>query len=250
MDENISQQPIEANIVPFPEPVKKKGSSGPKGLRGALTDLPQEIKDDMENQMREFFTPLRIKRYMTNKYGIEYPKLKEVGSQAYGNYYKKFNVKASKELSLQKQAAAITPEIKDVIDKITDYSISIEDKRKALTALFDSCEARSKLLQERQTTFVDPNMEALILANRKEQHAILKTVATLSDQLSKDADKDWLEECSTLVQVILSSVVNTYRLTHENLSNFSIFNSTLSQNLEAILKNYVQAKERIKLDKK
>jgi hypothetical protein len=151
---------------------------------------------------------------------------------------------------LQKKAAEVAPEIKDVINRITDPDISLADKRNALTALFDSCEARSKLLQDRQTNFIDPALEALILANTKEQHNILKTVTVLNDQLTKESDKDWISEASTLVQVILSSVYNSYKLTHQDQSNFSMFSSTLGENLTQVLKSYKAAKEQLKKETK
>lgn len=251
MDEQTPQQPIEPNLPPQEIPVEKKTYDKVEHkiktlrLKGTLTKLPPEIKNEMEDYMCKNSSNA-TQKYMAEKYGKDYPNLLELQEQAYYQYAKRHKVKLNKELALQKESATPPPEILDVINKITDPDISLQDKRNALTALFNSCEARSKLLQERQTVFIDPSLEALILANRKEQHAILKTVATLNDQLSKDADKDWIGEAETLVQVVLSTIYNTYKLCHTDQSNFSLFNSTLSEAIQTALKSYKTAKENLK----
>jgi hypothetical protein len=252
MDEQIPNQPViqpvqEAVVVPsVPQElsVKPKPDGNWKGRRGALEGLPQEVKEDMENYMRKQ-NPHAAWKYMKEKYGEQFPVLKEISRVAFNQYWKRHNVQMAKELKLQAESAPPPPEILDVINKITDPDISLSDKRNALTALFNSCEARSKLLQERQTNFIDPALEALILANRKEQRIIIEKVAILNAQLSSESDKDWLSESVTLVQVILSAVYNSYRLTHPDQSNFSMFSSTLSENIQAVLKNYKQEKEKL-----
>jgi len=250
-EENIPQQPIpqqpiqEVVIVPPVPVVKSKPSGDWKGRRRGLEDLPIDVKKDMEDIMRKN-NPHIAKKYMIEKYGKQYPIFEVLSKMAFYKYWKRHKVEMAKELELQKQAAEVAPEIKDVIERITDPDISLSDKRAALNALFVACDARNKLLLERQTNFLDPHLEKLILENRKEQHAILKTISNLSDQLSKDSEKDWLSEAQTLVQVILSSVYNSYKLTHTDQSNFSMFSSTLGENLTAILKNYKSAKEQLK----
>lgn len=243
-------QPVQdAVVVPSAPTAKPKNTGDWKGRHGGLEALSKEMKDEMENQMRNT-NPNQARKYMAEKYGEKFPILKEMSKVAFYQYWKRHNVQNAKELMLQKQAAEIGPELKDVINKITDPDISLADKRVALTALFDSCEARSKLLQERQTNFIDPALEALILANRKEQRIIIEKVAVLNDQLTKESDKDWISEASSLVQVILSAVYNSYRLTHTDQSNFSMFSSTLGENLTSILKNYKSAKEQLKKETK
>jgi hypothetical protein len=242
----VSDQSVIPDPIPPQAPVEDPKLHGNwKGRRGALEGLPKEVKEDMESYMRKE-NPHATWRYMAEKYGEQFPVLKEISRVAFNQYWKRHKVEIARELILQKRAAEIDPEIRDVIDKITDPDVPLQDKRNALTALYSSCEARSKLLQERQTNFIDPQLEALILANTKEQHNILKTVATLNDQLTKESDKDWLGEAVVLTQVILSSVYNSYRLTHPDQSNFSMFSSTLSENIQAVLKNYKSEKEKLK----
>lgn len=247
MDEQLPQQPIESmssQSIQQDLPSKPKPTGDSKGLRGTLENLPEEVKLDMEEYMRKV-NPHASKKYMIEKYGETYPKLKQLSPMAFRQYFRRHKVAIAKELALQKQSAPPPPEILDVINAITNPDISLEDKRNALTALFNSCQGRSKLLEERNVAFIDPQLEALILANRKEQRIIIEKVATLNEQLSKDQDRDWLEEAATLTQVILSSVYNTYKLTNGD-TNFSLFRSSLDENLTNTLKQYKAEKERIK----
>jgi len=244
------------NQVPVPDPVPSQEvvslsdttleqQHSSKSRRGALESLPKEVKDDMEAFMRSK-NPHAAKKYMAEKYGEKFPVLKDISKMSFRQYAKRHNVMIAKELSLQLESAPPPPEILDVINKITDPSISLQDKRLALTALFNACESRSKMLQERQTNFIDPALEALILANRKEQRIIIEKVAVLNDQLTKESDKDWLSEAEMLMQVMLSSVVTSYKITHQDQTQFSMFISTLSENLTQLLKSYTATKERLK----
>jgi transcription initiation factor TFIIIB Brf1 subunit/transcription initiation factor TFIIB len=126
----------------------------------------------------------------------------------------------------------------------------LTDKKAALTALFNASEARLKLMLARQTNFMDPYLEKLILDNRKEQHAILKTISTLSDQLSKDSEKDWLGEATSLVQVVLAAVYNAYRLCHTDQSHFSEFAGKVDVSITDYLKAYPTARENLNKNKK
>ena len=213
--------------------------------KGLLRSLPVEVREDMEKFMREKNSNAAVK-YMVDKYGEQFPMLKELSPASFYQYYKQHNVKNSKALAMQLESVAPPREMLNVIDKITDESVKLQDKRAALVSLFNACQARIEILIARQTNFVDPAIEALIATNVKEQHALIKTISTLQDQLSKDADKDWLAESVQLVQVILASVYNSYRLTHPDQSNFSMFSSTLAENLQAVLKNYKSEKEKLK----
>jgi hypothetical protein len=245
-----NQQPIpEQPVVPEAPPVSentspKKRKQGKPG-KGILRNLPVEVREDMEKCMREKNSNAACK-YMQEKYGEQFPILKELSPASFYIYFKQHNVKNSKALALQIESAAPPKEILNVIDKITDESIGLQDKRAALVALFNACQTRIEILIARQANFVDPAIEGLIAVNVKEQHALIKTISTLQDQLSKDADKDWLNESIQLVQVILSAVYNSYRLVHTDQSNFSMFSSTLGENIQSLLKNYKQEKEKLK----
>lgn len=256
MDENIPQQPIEsapknpAHLGIAPNTTKVEHKAKTMRLKGTLENLAPEVKAEMEEYMRKV-NPHAAKKYMVEKYGKDYPNLADLSTVSFHNYFKRHKVKMAQELELQKQSAAVTPEIMGVIDAITNPDVSIIDKKTALTALYNACEARNKLLLSRQTSFLDPLYEKLLSDNRKEQHSLIKTVTTLGDQLSRESDKDFLSELESFTQVLLSSVINTYKLIHSSdLSKFSEFSSTLSSNLELNLKSYKSAKEQLKIDKK
>ena len=257
-EENIPNQsvpesqpivPVVQEVTPvIPETITPKRKIGKPG-HGILRSLPLEVQEDMEQYMRAKNSNATA-LYMKNKYGEQFPALKGLSTASFYQYFKKYNVTNKKELKLQSESVTPPPELLQVIEKITDPDISLSDKRAALTALFNACEARSKMLQERQTNFIDPALEALILANRKEQRIIIEKVAVLNDQLTKESSQDWIGEASSLVQVILSAVYNSYRLVHTDQSNFSMFSSTLGENLTSILKNYKSAKEQLKKETK
>jgi hypothetical protein len=240
-------QPIpEPTQVPVPKPVK---IPRPKNRiqKSLLDTLPEPVKRDMERWMMEH-SDLSTKEYMKNTYGKEFPKLLTSGKHIYVYYKTRHRERMNKELTLQKESATPPVEILSVIDSITNPDISLAEKRNALTALFNSCQARSKLLELRQTNFIDPSLEALLLANRKEQRAIIETVTKLSDSLSKENEHNYLGEFETFLSVILVAVYNTAKIVYGE-ANFSMFHSTLEETLQNSLKNYRAAKARLKESK-
>lgn len=234
-------------LPPAEEPAPKEEVAPVKDklLKGVLGRLPTEIKEEMETAMLQ--SVMGARKMMIEKYGAQYPELEKLGKPSWHFYLKRHKERITKTNELKQLSITPPPEIMGVIDAITNPNISLEDKRNALTALFDSCQARSTLLEQRNANYIDAQLEALILANKKEQHAILKTVATLSDQLSKDANKDWLDEAVSLTQVILSTVYNTYKSVNQN-HNFSAFAGALDENVTNVLKQYKVAKERLSKD--
>jgi hypothetical protein len=238
MSEENQQQPAPENqpqeVIPETSVKPKKHNLPGKGL---LRSLPVEVREDMEKFMREKNSNAAVK-YMVDKYGEQFPMLKELSPASFYQYYKQHNVKNSKALAMQLESVAPPREMLNVIDKITDESVRLQDKRAALIALFNACQTRIEILIARQTNFVDPAIEGLIAINVKEQHSLIKTIATLQDQLSKDADKDWLAEARSLVQVILAAVYNAYRLTHSDQSHFSEFAGKVDVSITESLKTY------------
>ena len=245
MTDEITPQPELTPITPPIQdavivPEKKKVRQN----RGALENLPQELKDEMEEVMRSK-NPGKAWEYMREKYGPQNLPVTTVTKAAFYEYSKKHNIKLKKELALQNKIATTSPELLKVIDNITDTNISLGDKRAALTALYKDCEATSKMLQERQTNFLDPQIEALILANRKQMCTIIEKVAVLNDQLTKESDKDWLEEAEILVQVILAAVVTSYKMEHPDQSLYLPFMSRVTDNFTNLMKSYKATKENL-----
>lgn len=243
-------------IIPQPEPtpviqdaiIVPASTIKMKQNRGALETLPPEVKEEMEEFMR-VKNPTAAHKHMAEKYGIQFPALATVSQAAFYKYAKKHNIKLAKELALQNRTATTSPELLKVIDNITDTSISLGDKRAALTALYRDCEATSKMLQERQTNFLDPQIEALILANRKQMCTIIEKVAVLNEQLTKESDKDWLEEAEILVQVILAAVVTSYKMEHPDQSLYLPFMSRVTDNFTNLMKSYKATRENVVKEK-
>jgi hypothetical protein len=240
-------EPIEVSTTPVSESPKLPNPTGDsKGRRGTLESLPKEVKADMEAFMKKK-NPNAAAKYMSEKYGEQFPTLKKISKVSFRSYAQRHELIPAKELMLP---PPLPIETLNVINSITDESISLEDKRAALTALYNASEAQNKLLWKSQANFTDPQIQAIIVANRKEQHALLKTLTTLNDQLTKDADKDWLSEAVSLTQVILAAVYNAYRLTHSDQSHFSEFAGKVDVSITASLKAYPTSIENLKKDTK
>lgn len=240
MDEQNEQQPISepaAEVVP--EKPKKKGR------KGSLENLPADVKADMENFMRSK-TINATPKYMREKYGEKFPALVDVTTGSYYLYYKRHNVEIIQEIALQKASIATPPELLTLIEKTTDESASLTDKRAAFIALYNDCAATSKMLDQKQTNFVDPQIQQVILNNRKQMCVIIEKLSVLNDQLTKESDIDWLNEAEILMQIFYGAVVNCYKLTHEDQSKFSSFMSTLTDHLTTLFTSYKATKEKFK----
>jgi hypothetical protein len=110
--------------------------------------------------------------------------------------------------------------------------------------LWLASEARLQVMMQRQTNFLDPYLEKLMLEARKEQHSLVKTITALKDQLDKDAGNDYLKNLEPSTATIFAAVVNTYKIVHQaDLSKFSEFKSALNESLTSALSSYTTNQE-------
>lgn len=215
-----------------------------KNHRGALEKLPIEVRRELDEQIK-ITNPSTAKKYMVNKFGKEYPILAAVGTPSWYEYAKRHGIKGINK-ELKAEIVSTTPELLNAIDKITDQNVSITDKKAALTRLYHDCDQTSKRLEATQINFMDPQIQAVILANRKQMCIIVEKLAVINDQLSKDSDKNWLEEAEMLIQVCTSAVVNSYKITHKDQTLFSKFMSDYRSRLVDSMKSYRATKETLK----
>ncbi len=229
--------------LPKVDELKPKDSRA--SFRGALEELPDEVKKDIDEYIR-LYNGTRAQKYIQQKYGDQFPKLKNIAKKTVYYYAKKHGIKALKDTVIETQVTNTPPELLKVIENFSDTAISVDDKRAALISLFKDCEATSKRLESTQINYVDPHIQMCILQNRKQMCTILEKLAVLNDQLSKDADKDWLGEAEYVIKVCTSAVVNSYKITHTDQSLFSKFMTDYLNRLTDLMKSYRSTKETIK----
>lgn len=239
-------QPIpEPTQVPPIEPKKKDFRSKPR--EGILGVLPEPVLKDMERWMMKH-SAHSVKEYMKNTYGKEFPQLMGVGKHVYVYYKNKYKERLTQEQALIAQVSSPPTEALKVVDAVTDPNITLEDKRKAFTELFNACEARRKLLELKNTSFIDPYLEKLRNENINLQIKMIEKVTVLNESLTRESSQDYLKEFSDFLSVILVAVYNTAKMTYGE-ANFSLFHSKLEETIQNTLKNYRSAKDRLKESK-
>lgn len=239
MNDETKEPTPEQPVTPETKPVVDRSTN-----RGFLERLPKEIRDDMDIHMRAT-NPSATRKYMIEKYGEQFPTLAKLNKVAFYNYEKKFDIKKI-DLALQTQVMNTPPELLNVIEKMTDETISLDDKKAALISLYNDCAATSKRLELAQQNFLDPQMQMVILQNRKQMVTIIEKIAVLKSQLDNDSDKNLRGEFEYVIQVCLSAVVNSYKVTHQDQSLFSKFMADLQARLTELLKSYRATKEIVK----
>ncbi len=212
--------------------------------RGFLEHLPKEIREDMDMHMRAK-NPSATMKYMIEKYGDKYPQLAKLTKKAFYNYEKKFKIK-NIDLALQAQVTNTPPELLNVIENMTDENISLADKKAALVSLYNDCAATSKRLELLQNNYVDPQIQMVILQNRKQMVTIIEKIAVLKTQLDNDSDKNLRSEFESVIQVCIAAVVNSYKVTHQDQSLYSKFMADLLARLTELMKSYKTTKEAVK----
>ncbi len=210
-----------------------------------LEKLPKEVRDDMDTHMR-IQNPSATKKYMAEKYGEQFPPLLTLTKQAFYNYEKKFNIKKI-DLALQTEVSNTSPELLNVINNFSDNNIPLDDKKAALVSLYNDCRATSQRLELLQNNFVDPQIQTVILNNRKQMVTIIEKIAVLKTQLDNDSDKNLRGEFEYIIQVCLSAVVNSYKVVHADQSLYFKYMADLQARLTDLLKSYRSTKEVVKL---
>lgn len=209
--------------------------------RGFLERLPKEVQEDMVVHMRAK-NPSATMKYMIAKYSEQYPQIAGLTKVAFYNYAKKFKVKEIDQ-ALQAQVVNTSPELLNVIENIADPNISLVDKKAALISLYNDCAATSKRLELSQINYLDPQIQAVLLQNRKQMVTIIEKIAVLKTQLDQDSDKNWRNEVEYIIQVCLSAVVNSYKVVHGDQGNYSKFMADLLARLTELMKSYRATKE-------
>jgi hypothetical protein len=222
------------------EKPKVDKSSNRKFLEG----LPRDVRDDLDTFMRAK-NPSAARNYMMKKYGQQYPPLLKLTKVAYYNYETKFKIKEI-DLALKTQVMNTPPELLSVIQNFTDSSISIGDKKAALESLFKDCADTSKRLELSQQNFLDPQMQIVIIQNRKVQITIIEKLAVLKNQLDQDSSRNLSEAFEEVIQVCLAAVVNSYKVVHQDQALYSKYMADLLTRLNESMKTYRVTKEVVK----
>jgi len=244
MNDQDEQQPIPEQ--PIEQPTRELTTNEKKKQnRGILEKLPLEVRQELDEYIRAK-NPSAAKKYIVGRHGTNYPMLASVSIVTFYKYAEKHNIKGIDNV-LQAQITKTSPELLNAINKLSDVNAPIGDKRAALTALYNDCAATSRKLEATQINFMDSQIQMVILQNRKQMVTIIEKLSVLNDQLSKDSDKNWLEEAEFIVQVCTSAAVNSYKITHAiDESNFSKFMNDYRTRLIDLMRAYRLTKETLK----
>lgn len=243
MEDNTQPVPPEKPEIKDAEIVEPVAKKAQRRRSSVISKLPDSIRMELEKILLEN-SAKAAKDWMMKNHIAEFPEVANLSVTSYHLYRSTNKKRMEEENALTTQLATPDPQVQGVINAITDPAISLDDKRKALTALFNSCEARKQLLATKQTGFLDPMIEGLILANTKEMRVIIEKVALLNEQLSKDSERDFLGELEQFYKVIIAAVSNSYRLINGN-SKYQEFLNLLDENLQTTLKNYRVSRDAI-----
>jgi hypothetical protein len=235
----------EENTEPLPEqPAAEPAKVDRSTNRGFLERLPKEVREDMDTHMRAK-NPSATRKYMIEKYTKDFPQLAALTKVAFYNYEKKFKIKEI-DLALKTQVMNTPPELLAVIENFTDANVSLVDKKAALVSLFKDCSDTSKRLELSQQNFLDPQMQMVILQNRKQMVTIIEKIAVLKNQLDQDSSRNLTEAFEEVIQVCLAAVVNSYKVVHQDQSLYSQFMADLLARLKESTKTYRTTKEAVK----
>lgn len=212
--------------------------------RGQLEKLPPAVRQELDEYIR-VKNPSAARKYIIEKYGKQLPILNGITKVTFYEYARRHNLKGI-DTELQVQITNTPPELLSVIKNFSDTTVSLDDKKAALTALYNDCAATS--LRLNKTDFIDPQIQMVILQNRKQMCTIIEKLSVLRDQLSKDSEKSWLDEAQYIIQVCTSAVVNSYKITHSDQTLYSKFMTDYLSRLTDLMKAYKQTKETLKKD--
>lgn len=236
------QLPIDAEVVPN-EP---KLSLGKMKMTSILSSLPPEILEEIDTRLQGDETVKGIREDMIKKY----PTLEalKVGYLTWMKRARKLNGGSQKEIKegvvVKKEMVAALPSAKDLqkaVSTVLDPSISLDNKKEALSSLFNKATTRLAVLERRQQNFLDPEIEALMITYMKEQRALLETVTKLQEVLQKDVLGQMRGELDEYTRVLLTTVYSSYKLAHSDTdatSKFDFFRITLEQHLAQTLAAY------------
>jgi hypothetical protein len=238
------QEPIEAEVVPNePKEQPEKVSTRQPSI---LSTLPPELLEEVDTRLKSGEKVKVVREDMIKKYpAVEQLK---VGYLTWLNRFKKLNGGAPKEVesgvAAKKEMVSALPtanDLQNVVSKVIDPEISIENKKEALAALFNKATERLKILENRQRNYIDPDIESLIGSYMREQRALLETVTKLQEVLQRDVLAQMRGELDEYTRVILTTVYAAYKLSHSDTdpsSKFDFFRITLEVHLAQTLKAY------------
>jgi len=245
-DENQKpEEPIEAEVVPTPVPPKHLSMKV-----GRLDLLPPELKEEMDTRILSGEALTTLREDMIKKY----PSVEElkVSYLTWAKRARKLKGGTQKELKdgtvVKKEMVAALPTAEDIqktVSKVIDPAVSLEDKQAVLAALYAKEMQRLTILESKQQSFINPDLEMLMLGYVKEIRALLETVSKLQETLQKDTLSAFKGELDELIRTILTTVYASYRLEHPDVdptSKFDGFRATLESHLSKTLQQYKQQK--------
>lgn len=215
--------------------------------RSKLEFLPAECKRELDGLIASGAGYRMVRKHMIERFGAQFP-----GVNAHESTYRRYieankeRIETEKQLMQQMIAAnnETTEGLKELMEVSMNPQASLDDKKAVLTKLFQQANARSRLLETRNQTYIDPQIEALILAYGKEQARLLDQMTKLQDSLNKTADVRRKEELVEYSKVVVAVAYQAYQKIHGNFK-YAEYHETFKQDFLEMMKGYNDAKERL-----
>jgi hypothetical protein len=238
------EQPIEPEKVPsFAESAEPKRTQ----IKDKFLRIPPEIVEEMKERFGKNEPVKAVMLDMQKKYpNVEELKATYASWQKWARNLKGITPEVKEGIVVKKELVSSLPSAEDlqnVVKTVINPQISLDRKQEALASLFDKATARLAILEARQRNFIDPDIEALMIAYMKEQKSLIEKVTELQEVLNKDVIGQFRSELNEYTRVILTTVYASYRLEHPDAdptSKFDGFKATLEQHLTQTLQAYNQ----------
>lgn len=164
--------------------------------------------------------------------------------KSYRNYIEKHEkrimdaTEASKALSTEIKGGLV--DMKVTIDTMTNPGSALENKKQALTSLYDHCATRLRLLEARQgLKYLDPQYEQLILTFIREQRSIVESLVNLQEELKKDGVNEFYKEFKSYTYTLLVTFNQVYKELWGD-EKFLDFHAELERRMNDVLTRWLE----------
>lgn len=240
VDKN-EQLPVVQPTPPPPEAIPTQSEPEvKKSGKGKLDLLPDHIKKEFHELIRRGYGEQSIKNAIEDRFlgKTDFLPASLVTYRIYINAHKQEIMQTAElQKSLLESTKESLTDVKTVLDSTLDSELSLENKKKALEALYHRCEQRSNLIASMQTNIPNAQLESVLGSYIREQRTILETLLTLQTELKKDTGEQLYKEMENITYDWCVKVISIYRQLHGE-NKLIEFKSALKEELPKVLKTY------------
>jgi hypothetical protein len=240
MTDEIPQEPIDTEIVPTEQPTPNK-------MPSVLSTLPPEIIEEMDTRLMGGEKVTIVREDMIKKYpAIEGLKASYL---TWSKRARKLKSESSvnKDIAAKKELGSVLPtteELEMAVKAAIDPTLSLDNKKAAMEALFKESLEQYKVLREKQKNYLNPEYQALMIATMKFSSEMIEKATKYREVLNKDLEADTLKRTDEMIRNMFQLSYQAYSLTHPMDPNhpesnkFDSFRITLEELVATFLKNY------------